>query len=84
MSTWQSCTPQEVFQGGQIVRSSRREVPDLLSWLQCFDTYACVFCEAFPEKRKELWAYQEGKRNQDLPGVELPAYVFPRFHLQMT
>ena len=51
-------TPQEGLQGGQISRSNRREVPDLLSWLQCFGTYACVFCEAFPEKRKELWAYQ--------------------------
>ena len=51
-------TPQEGLQGGQIVRSSRREVPDLLSWLECFGTYACVFCEPFPEKRKELWAYE--------------------------
>ena len=24
-------------------RSSRRDVPDLLSWLQCFRKYACVF-----------------------------------------
>ena len=51
-------TPQEGLQGGQIGRSSWKEVPDILSWLQCFDTYACVFCKAFPEKRKELWAYQ--------------------------
>lgn len=52
------CTPQEGLQGSQSVRSSRREVPNLLSWFQCFGTYACVFCEAFPEKRKKLWAYQ--------------------------
>ena len=51
-------TPQEVFQGGQIVRSSQKEVSDLLSWLQCFGTYACMFCEAFPEKKKVLWVYQ--------------------------
>ena len=37
-------TPQKRLQGGQISRSSRREVPDLLSWLQCFGTYACVLC----------------------------------------
>ena len=51
-------TPQEGPQGSQIRRSSQGEVPDLLGWLQCFGTYACVFCEAFPQKRKELWAYQ--------------------------
>lgn len=38
-------------------RTSRREVPDLLSWLQCFGKYACVFGEKFPEKNRELWAY---------------------------
>ena len=35
----------------------RREVPDILSWVQCFATYACVLGEAHPEKTKELWAY---------------------------
>ena len=38
-------------------KASRREVPDLLSWLQCFGKYACVFCEKFPEKNTELSAY---------------------------
>ena len=38
-------------------RTSRKEVPDLLSWLQCFGKYACVFSEKFPEKNRELWAY---------------------------
>ena len=31
--------------------------PALLSWLQCFGKYACVFSEKFPEKNRELWAY---------------------------
>ena len=35
-------SPQEGLQGTLISRSKRREVPDLLSWLQCFGTYACV------------------------------------------
>ena len=34
--------------------TSRREVPDLLSWLQCFEKYACMFSEKFPEKNREL------------------------------
>ena len=38
-------------------RASRREVPDLLSWLQCFGKYACVFGDKFLEKNRELWAY---------------------------
>ena len=39
-------------------RGSRREVPDMLSWLQCFSAYAAVLCSQYPEKAKELWAYQ--------------------------
>ena len=37
---------------------SRREVPDLLSWLQCYGMYAAVVCSQHPEKVKEMWAYQ--------------------------
>ena len=37
---------------------SRREVPDLMSWLQCFSMYASVICSKYPEKARELWAYQ--------------------------
>ena len=37
---------------------SRREVPDLMSWLQCFCMYAAVVCSKHPEKARELWAYQ--------------------------
>lgn len=36
----------------------RREVPDLLSWIQCFGMYACVLGESYPELRRGLWAYQ--------------------------
>ena len=38
--------------------SSRREIPDLLSWLHCFSLYAAVVCERYPNKARELWAYQ--------------------------
>lgn len=39
-------------------RASRREVPDLLSWVQCFSLYAGVVTSRYPEKIKELLAYQ--------------------------
>ena len=39
-------------------RGNRREVPDLLSWIQCFSLYAAVVASRYPEKTKELWAYQ--------------------------
>jgi len=39
-------------------RPTRREVPDMLSWLQCFSLYAAVVVSKYPEKRNELWAYQ--------------------------
>ena len=37
---------------------TRREVPDLMSWLQCFSLYAAVVCNKYPEKAREMWAYQ--------------------------
>ena len=36
----------------------RREVPDLLSWIQCFGVYTCVVCEKSPERLRQLLAYQ--------------------------
>ena len=39
-------------------RPVRREIPDMLSWLQCFSLYAAVVASKYPEKAKELWAYQ--------------------------
>ena len=37
---------------------NRREVPDLLSWVQCFGMYAAVLSSNYPEKVHELYAYQ--------------------------
>ena len=39
-------------------RINRRELPDMLSWLQCFSLYAAVVGSKFPEKIQDLWAYQ--------------------------
>ena len=36
----------------------RREVPDMLSWLNCFSLYAAVITSKYPHKTRELWAYQ--------------------------
>ena len=36
----------------------RREIPDILSWIQCFGTYACVLASQRPEKLTQLLAYQ--------------------------
>ena len=36
----------------------KREVPDMLSWLTCFSLYAAVITSKYPQKAKELWAYQ--------------------------
>lgn len=44
--------------GSKIGRASRREVPDLLSWITCFGIYASVVCDKSPEKAKQLLAYQ--------------------------
>ena len=37
---------------------SRREVPDLLSWVQCFGVYTAVVADKYPERVKKLLAYQ--------------------------
>ena len=47
-----------VGESGQAVRGSRREIPDFESWLQCFSAYAAVICSRYPDKARELWAYQ--------------------------
>ena len=36
----------------------RREVPDLLSWVQCFRTYTAVVGSKYPERMAKLLAYQ--------------------------
>ena len=39
-------------------KSPRREVPDLLSWVTSFSTYASILSEKYPQLTKGLWAYQ--------------------------
>ena len=48
-------------QGGPTIsepRRPRREVPDIMSWLQCFGMFASVLTSRRPERCRELWAYQ--------------------------
>ena len=39
-------------------KRSRREVPDLLSWVQCFGTYVAIVTSHQPVRIKQLLAYQ--------------------------
>ena len=39
-------------------KRNRREVPDLLSWVQCFGFYTAIVVSAYPERMKQLIAYQ--------------------------
>ena len=41
-----------------VSQPQRREVPDFLSWLQCFGVYACIVASHKPEKFRQLMAYQ--------------------------
>ena len=45
-------------------RASRREMPDILSWLNCFSMYAAVVCSKYPQKAQELFAYQANMVNE--------------------
>ena len=38
--------------------ASRWEIPDMLSWLHCYSLYAAIICSQYPQKARELWAYQ--------------------------
>jgi len=38
--------------------ATRREIPDMLSWLHCYSLYAAMVCSQYPEKAQDLWAYQ--------------------------
>ena len=38
-------------------RRPRREVPDLLSWIRCFSSYAGIVARQQPGKTRELFAY---------------------------
>ena len=48
---------QEMFVSTGTSRS-RREVPDLLSWEQCFSIYTAAVASSFPEKVQKLLVYQ--------------------------
>ena len=37
---------------------SRREIPDILSWVQCFGTYIAIVTSQNPERMRQLLAYQ--------------------------
>ena len=39
-------------------RPARKEVPDLLSWVQCFGVFASVIASKHPERTTQLLAYQ--------------------------
>lgn len=40
------------------IQPSRREVPDLISWVQCFGVYAAVVTAKHPDRILQLLAYQ--------------------------
>ena len=48
----------ECGQGNNGQRMNRREVPDIINWLQYFSMYAAVIWSRYLEKARELWAYQ--------------------------
>ena len=39
-------------------QASRREVPDILSWLHSYSMFAAIVSAKYPHKARELWAYQ--------------------------
>ncbi len=43
---------------GESSQPRRREIPDILSWVQCFAAYAAIVGTQYPGKWKELLAYQ--------------------------
>ena len=47
------------LQSGQppYLAQGRREVPNILSWVQCFGTYASVVISKYPERSHQLLAY---------------------------
>ena len=41
-----------------IGRQGRREMPDILSWITCFGMYVSVLCDKYPDKVRQMFAYQ--------------------------
>ena len=39
-------------------KGTRRAIPNLLSWLHCYSLFAAIICSKYPEKSREMWAYQ--------------------------
>ena len=57
----QQCNTMESVSAGPVPTTSwpgRREVPDLLSWVQCFGMFASVMASNYPKKITQLLAYQ--------------------------
>ena len=50
-------TPSQT-QGSSLHQKHRREIPDLLSWVQCFGTYMAVLTSKYPDRVRQLLAYQ--------------------------
>ena len=47
-----------VVEGGTGTPNPRREISNLLGWLFCYSLFAAIVCKRYPEKAKEMWAYQ--------------------------
>ena len=47
-----------VEESGGPSRGTRRDIPDLMSWLHCYSLFAAIICSKYPEKSREMWAYQ--------------------------
>ena len=45
-------------EGSSAKHPQRREVPDILSWIQCFGIYISVMASKFPERVPHMLAYQ--------------------------
>ena len=45
-------------ESGQTPRACRREIPDFKSRMLYFNAYAAVACAKYPQKARELLAYQ--------------------------
>ena len=39
-------------------RGACRGIPNLWSWLHCYSLFAAIICSKYPEKSREMWAYQ--------------------------
>ena len=61
MEVEKQCNTTESASAGPVPTTSRpasKEVPDPLSWVQCFGMFASVMASKYPEKVTQLLAYQ--------------------------